>query len=68
MKITVIAANRMGTLSRLVVALGWADLRTERQSRSELEADRVSFIFNVAGGGGLPPATRRCTGLCTRSR
>lgn len=54
MTITVIAANRMGILSRLAVALGRADLRIERQSRSELGADRVSFVFNVAGG--QPPA------------
>lgn len=44
----------MGILSRLAVALGRADLRIERQSRSELEADRVSFMFDVAGG--RPPA------------
>ena len=49
MTITVIAANRMGILSRLAVTLGRADLRIEQQSRSELEADRVSFVFNVAG-------------------
>ena len=55
MTITVIAANRMGILSRLAVALGRADLRIERQSRSELEADRVSFVFSVAGGQ-LPAA------------
>ncbi len=54
MTITVIAANRMGILSRLAVALGRADLRIERQSRSELESDRVSFVFNVAGN--QPPA------------
>lgn len=54
MTITVIAANRMGILSRLAVTLGRADLRIEQQSRSELEADRVSFVFNVAGG--TPPA------------
>ena len=39
----------MGILSRLAVTLGRADLRIEQQSRSELEADRVSFVFNVAG-------------------
>lgn len=54
MTITVIAANRMGILSRLAVALGRADLRIERQSRNELEADRVSFVFDVAGS--QPPA------------
>lgn len=49
MTITVVAANRTGILSRLVVALGRADLRTERRRRSELGADRVSFVFDVAG-------------------
>ncbi len=55
MTITVIATNRMGILSRLAVALGRAEMRIERQSRSELEADRVSFVFNVTGS--RPPAT-----------
>lgn len=47
--------DRAGILSRLAVALGRADLKIERQSRSELEADRVSFVFNVTGS--QPPAT-----------
>lgn len=50
MTITVVADNRMGVLSRLAVALGRADMKIERQSRSEADAaDRVTYTFEVSG-------------------